>query len=146
MSKKNSQINSIISTSHIEVRYAETDQMGVVHHSVYPIYLEQARLDWLKRIGMHYQKMEDNGIILPLNKLSLEYKKSAIFGDHLEIDVSLSNLPKATMIFDYTIKNQKKELLTIAQTTLVFVNKHTKRPMRCPDHILTLIENASANN
>jgi len=146
LSKKNSQINSIISTSHIEVRYAETDQMGVVHHSVYPIYLEQARLDWLKRIGMHYQKMEDNGIILPLNKLSLEYKKSAIFGDHLEIDVSLSNLPKATMIFDYTIKNQKKELLTIAQTTLVFVNKHTKRPMRCPDHILTLIENASANN
>jgi acyl-CoA thioester hydrolase len=117
--------------------------MGVVHHSVYPVYLEQARIDWLKNIGMHYQKMEDNGIILPLKKLILEYKKSAVFGDRLKIEVSLSERPKATMIFDYSIKNQNEELLTIGQTTLVFVNKHNKRPMRCPNHILTLIENAS---
>lgn len=146
MSKKDSKINSIISASYIEVRYAETDQMGVVHHSVYPVYLEQARIDWLKNIGMHYQKMEDNGIILPLKKLSLEYKKSAVFGDRLKIEVSLSERPKATMIFDYSIKNQNEELLTIGQTTLVFVNKHNKRPMRCPNHILTLIENASVND
>ncbi|MFD0932814.1 acyl-CoA thioesterase [Psychroflexus salinarum] len=142
MSKNYKEINPIITSSSIEVRYAETDQMGVVHHSVYPIYFEQARVDWLRLMGMHYQKMEDNGVMLPLSRLTIDYKKPAKFGDILNVEVSLKKLPGATIIFDYEIKNQDDELLTLGQTILVFVNMTTKRPIRCPDNIMTLIEDA----
>ncbi|WP_019038002.1 acyl-CoA thioesterase [Psychroflexus tropicus] len=142
MSKKNKGISPISVHSEVEVRYAETDQMGVVHHSVYPIYFEQARVDWLREVGMHYQKMEDNGIMLPLSKLTVDYKKPAKFGDILNIETSLHQLPTASILFDYKIKNQSNELLCLGQTVLVFVNKSTRRPIRCPEEIMTLITSA----
>lgn len=113
--------------------------MGVVHHAVYPIYFEQARVDWLKIMGMHYQKMEDSGVMLPLNKLRVDYKKPAKFGDVLKVRTSLHQLPSATITFDYEIRNQHEELLTLGQTVLVFVKQSSGRPMRCPDHIMELI-------
>ena len=146
MSKKNKEIRSISTQSRIEVRYAETDQMGVVHHSVYPIYFEQARVDWLREVGMHYQKMEDSGIMLPLSKLTVDYKKPAKFGDILNVETRLHHLPTASIVFDYEIKNQDKEVITLGQTVLVFVNETTRRPMRCPDHILQLIQEAIPMN
>lgn len=146
MSKNSKDTRPISTSSSIEVRYAETDQMGVVHHSVYPIYFEQARVDWLRLMGMHYQKMEDSGVMLPLSRLTIDYKKPAKFGDILNVEISLNKLPGATIIFDYIIKNQNDELLTFGQTTLVFVNMTTKRPMRCPEHIMALIENAVPKN
>lgn len=139
MSNIYKEIKPISTLSTLEVRYAETDQMGVVHHAVYPIYFEQGRIDWLKIMGMHYQKMEDNGIILPLNKLTIDYKKPAKFGDILRVKTSLKHLPGATIIFDYEIKNQNDDLLTLGQTVLVFVKKSTGRPMRCPEVIMKLI-------
>lgn len=142
MSKNYKEIPPISTTSSIEVRYAETDQMGVVHHAVYPIYFEQARVDWLRTMGMHYQKMEDSGVMLPLNRLTIDYKKPAKFGDILKVKTSLSFLPKATITFDYEIKNQKEEVLTLGQTVLVFVNRSSGRPMRCPEHIMELITNS----
>lgn len=146
MSNNYKKIGAISTQSSIEVRYAETDQMGVVHHSVYPIYFEQARVDWLRTMGMHYQKMEDNGIILPLNKLSVDYKKSAKFGDILNVKTSLNHLPSASIIFDYEIKNQNEDLLTLGQTLLVFVNKSSNKPMRCPEYIMDLILKAIPKN
>ncbi|SDG62179.1 acyl-CoA thioester hydrolase [Psychroflexus sediminis] len=116
--------------------------MGVVHHAVYPIYFEQARVDWLRIMGMHYQRMEDSGVMLPLNKLTIDYKKPAKFGDILMVKTGLYQLPSATITFDYEIRNQYEELLTLGQTVLVFVKQSTGRPMRCPDEIMNLIENA----
>ncbi|MBZ9627497.1 acyl-CoA thioesterase [Psychroflexus sp. CAK1W] len=142
MSKNYKEIRPIFTTSTIEVRYAETDQMGVVHHSVYPIYFEQARVDWLRIMGMHYQKMEDNGVMLPINKLNVDYKRPAKFGDVLRVKTGLYQLPGASITFDYEIRNQKDELLTLGQTVLVFVNQSTRKPIRCPGDIMNLIVDA----
>lgn len=139
MSKNYKPIQPIVTHSTIEVRYAETDQMGVVHHAVYPVYFEQGRIDWLRTVGMHYQKMEDSGVMLPLSKLSVDYKKPAKFSDILNVTTRLHNLPSASITFDYEIRNQHKELLTIGQTLLVFVNKSSNRPMPCPQAVMDLI-------
>jgi acyl-CoA thioester hydrolase len=139
LSKNSKLIKPISTTTSIEVRYAETDQMGVVHHANYPIYFEQARVYWLKLIGMHYQEMEDKGIFLPLSKLTIDYKKPARFGNILNVKTILNTLPSASITFDYEIKNQNEEILTFGQTVLVFVNHNTKRPMRCPQSIMDLI-------
>jgi acyl-CoA thioester hydrolase len=120
--------------------------MGVVHHANYPIYFEQARVNWLRNIGMHYQEMEENGIMLPLSRLIIDYKKPARFGDILNVKTNLNALPSASIIFDYEIKNQHDDILTLGQTVLVFVDKKTRRPMRCPENIMNLILKASPKN
>ena len=58
----------------LKVRYAETDQMGVVHHGNYAQYLEIARIDWLEKIGISYKSMEKNGIMLPVYEMNFKFK------------------------------------------------------------------------
>lgn len=122
--------------SFIRVRYAETDQMGVVHHGNYAEYLEISRIEWLDQFEVSYKAMEDEGIILPVHELSFKFSKSAKFGDTLMVETILRELPGVKITFDYKIYNQEKELLTTASSTLVFMNTKTKRPMKCPEYIL----------
>jgi acyl-CoA thioester hydrolase len=126
-----------ISKTDVEVRYAETDQMGVVHHGVYPQYLELGRLTWLNQFGMHYQKMEDQGILLPVYDMQISYIASAKFGDILEVQTEIQEKPMARIVFMYKIYNKEnRQLLVEACTTLVFVDAKTKKPMRCPSFLL----------
>lgn len=125
-------------TSHslIKVRYSETDQMGVVYHGNYAQYLELGRIEWLDALGISYKKMEEEGIMLPVYKLDITYKKSAVFDDLIRVETTLREIPSARIIFDYKIYNKSDELLTIASTELVFINMATNRPMKCPSYIL----------
>ncbi|MDN6280800.1 MAG: acyl-CoA thioesterase [Psychroflexus sp.] len=123
----------------LEVRYAETDQMQIVHHSNYAIYFEQARVDWLRKQGMHYDKLENEGIMLPLIHLEVNYKKPAVFGDQLQVKTFLTEIPNVKISFDYQIYNQRNELLTSGKTIHAFVSSETRRPMRCPQSILELL-------
>ena len=123
-------------TTFVKVRYAETDQMGVVYHGNYAQYLELARIDWLDHLGISYRWMEENGVMLPVYNLSLTYKKSAKFDDQIRIVTVLRQLPSVRIIFDYEIYNQKDDLLTVASTELIFMNKDSNRPMRCPSYKL----------
>ncbi len=120
----------------LKVRYAETDQMGVVHHGNYAQYLEIARIEWLEKIGISYKSMEKNGIMLPVYEMNFKFKKSAFFDDELKIITSLRQTPDVKIIFDYKIYNQEEELLTTANTTLVFMDAETRRPIRCPEYVL----------
>ena len=127
---------TIKSKSTLRVRYAETDQMGVVHHSNYAKYIELARVDWLDQLGISYKNMEQNKIILPVVSLTIKYIKPAYFDDRLTVYTFLKQKPTVKMIFDYEIYNQNNELITIASTTLAFVNSDTKKPFNCPNYIL----------
>ncbi len=87
------------------VRYGETDQMGVVHHSNYLRYFEVARLEWLSALGVSYTSMEKQGIIMPVIDANLSYKTSALFDDSLIIHIELDEIPKVKIKFSYEIKN-----------------------------------------
>ena len=127
-------------TSNIKVRYAETDQMGVVHHGNYAQYLEVSRVEWLEQLGFSYKKMEAEGVMLPVVDMAMKFKKSAFFDDVLQVKVSLKKIPTVKIEFEYEIFNQKQELLTTASTTLFFMNAKTKRPMSCPETLLEKIK------
>ncbi len=131
----------IISETKIKARYAETDQMGVVHHGNYPQYLEVSRIDWLEKLGVSYKKLEANGVMLPIFTMDFKFKKSAYFDDELNVRTMLRKIPTARIIFDYEIYNQEGELLTTATTTLVFVDAVTRKPIVCPKDLLDRIEN-----
>ena len=76
--------------TYVKVRYAETDQMGVVHHGNYADYLELARLDWLDKLGISYKSMEKEGVKLPVYELHFKFIKSALFDDELKIVTKLT--------------------------------------------------------
>ncbi|MDO6819264.1 thioesterase family protein [Zobellia sp. 1_MG-2023] len=121
------------------VRYSETDQMGVVYHGNYAQYLEMGRVEWLRSKGISYKNMEENGIMLPVVSLSLNYKKSAFYDDLISVETRLKKTPSVRIEFNYVIRNEKQEILLEANTVLVFVDKKSKRPIRCPQNILEII-------
>ena len=123
------------------VRYGETDQMGVVYHGNYAQYLEMGRVEWLRALGISYRSMEENGIMLPVISLQLEYKKSAYYDDLLTVETSLVKTPAVKIEFDYQIFNEKQELLVKGNTVLAFMDMETGRPTRCPDYVLEKLYN-----
>ena len=68
-------------TTRLRVRFKETDQMGVVHHSEYPVWLEVARIEWLRERGLSYRELEDSGISLAVSELAVTYRAAARFDD-----------------------------------------------------------------
>lgn len=124
----------------IKVRYAETDQMGVVYHGNYAQYLEIGRLEWLSALGISYKEMEANDVMLPVVSLNVNYKKPAYYEDILTVSTTLIKQPTASIEFAYEIHNSSGELLTTANTILVFVNMKSNLPMRCPRYILDKLQ------
>jgi acyl-CoA thioester hydrolase len=125
----------------IRVRYGETDQMGVVYHGNYALYLEMGRIEWLRKLGVSYKKMEASGIMLPVISMSLNFKKSACYDDVINVKTQLKNTPTAKIEFEYEITNEEGEIITTATTVLAFIDMKTNRPVRAPQYILDLIEN-----
>ncbi|HET8753073.1 MAG TPA: thioesterase family protein [Salinimicrobium sp.] len=126
--------------TYVKVRYAETDQMGVVYHGNYAQYLEIARIDWLQQLGISYKAMEEEGIMLPVYELILRFKKSAKFDDLLKIETFLVEKPSVRIKFHYKIFNEAEELLTEAETTLIFMDMEQNRPIRCPEYIIQKLD------
>ena len=120
-------------SSPLVVRYGETDQMGVVHHSNYLRYFEVARLEWLTQLGVSYNKMEEEGVMMPVISAQIDYKIPARFEDQLRIKIHLKEIPLVKMTFIYEVVNQKDELVCTATTVLAFMNAKNRKPHRCPE-------------
>lgn len=120
----------------IRVRYGETDQMGYVYYGNYAQYLEIGRVEWLRSFGISYKSMEDSGIMLPVTQMSINYLKPAKYDDLLTIVTRLKKNPLVKIIFDFEIFNEKKELLTTAEVTLVFIDMKKNKPTKAPKSLL----------
>ncbi len=124
----------------IRVRYGETDQMGVVHHGNYALYLEMGRTEWLRKKGISYKQMEDDGVMLPVISMSLNFKKSALYDEVIKVKTTLLKMPSVKIEFNYEIYNERGDILVTANTVLAFIDMKTKRPIKCPDYILEKLD------
>ncbi|WP_396166175.1 acyl-CoA thioesterase [Flavobacterium sp.] len=119
----------------VRVRYAETDQMGVVYHGNYAQYFEMGRVEWLRNFGVSYKWMEDNGVMLPVVSLEMNYKKPARYDDILLVKTILKSQTSVKIEFDYEIYNEQNQLLTTGYSMLVFVDMKTGRPIVPPKYV-----------
>lgn len=119
----------------VRVRYAETDQMGVVYHGNYAQYFEMGRVEWLRNLGISYKWMEENGVMLPVVSLQMNYKKPARYDDLLRVKTILKSQTSVKIEFDYEIYNAENHLLTTGYSMLVFVDMKTGRPMVPPSYV-----------
>ena len=88
----------------LRVRFAETDQMRIAHHAAYVVWLEAARVEWLRRHGLRYRDLEDQGVSLAVAAVELRYRTAARFDDRLVVDVRLVELRSRRLRFAYRIE------------------------------------------
>lgn len=117
----------------LRIRYGETDRMGYAYYGNYAEYFEVARVEALRNLGFSYRKLEDEGVMLPVLNYSVKYLKPLFYDDEITIKVTISEIPTARIRFDYEVYNEKDELTTVADTTLVFINRSVNKPCPAPD-------------
>ena len=88
----------------LRVRFAETDQMRIAHHAAYVVWLEAARVEWLRERGLRYRDLEDEGVSLAVAGLSVQYRAAARFDDELAIDVRLLEARSRRLRFGYRVE------------------------------------------
>ena len=128
----------------LRVRYAETDQMGYCYYGNYAQYYEVARVETLRSLGISYQKLEAKGLLLPVSDFSIKYILPALYDQELTIRCDFKELTEFKIIFDYETYNEDSKLLNFGNTTLVFVDKQTKKPVNCPIDLKNQLINISS--
>lgn len=108
-------------------RYAETDQMGIIHHSVYAVWYEQARTEYFTKVGMKYDEIEASGLMTPLVELNCKYKRPAYYNQEVEVRTKLIELSPVKFTVEYNIYDKDGVLLNIGRTTLAWADKETFR-------------------
>ncbi len=115
----------------VEVRYAETDQMGVVHHSVYLVWFELARTRLCLETGFHYAEIEEHGFYLVVTRTETRLVSAARYGDVVAVSSRLGKLTSRGLRFEYAVE-RRGELLASGATEHVWVDRKTGRPCRIP--------------
>jgi acyl-CoA thioester hydrolase len=121
------------SETKVRVRYAETDQMGVVYHSNYFLYYEVARVESIRQLGFTYADIEKTGVIMPVVEVQAKFIRSALYDDLLTIKTFLTELPAHHKIeFHHEVYNEKNELLATSRIILYFMEAKTMKRTTMP--------------
>ena len=107
------------------VQYYETDRMGITHHSNYIRWMEEARADFLEKKGWPYERIEEEGIISPVNSVDCRYKKPTTFADEVDIEVSVLEFNGVKLKIGYVMK-RGEETVCEGESMHCFLNKEGK--------------------
>lgn len=131
----------------LRVRFAETDQMRVAHHAAYAVWLEAARVEWLRGHGLRYRDLEEAGVSLAVAGLTLRYAAAAHFDDLLRIEVVLREARSRRLAFGYRIErvDEAPRLLATAETVHVPTDARG-RAVRLPADWLSAIRDLAARD
>ena len=100
-----------------QAQYYETDQMGIIHHSNYIRWMEEARIAYMDELGFPYKKVEEAGIISPVLSVQCDYKAMTYFGDRVCIDVKLSSFRGVKYEISYEMRDEKTGELRASATS-----------------------------
>lgn len=117
----------MVSKTKLIVRYRETDQMGIVHHSVYPVWFECGRTDFIQSTGITYGQMEKDGVRLPLIGLKCRYMYPSYYEDKITVKTSIQNMTPTRITFFYEIfRNGIDKPVVEGETEHVWANEKLK--------------------
>lgn len=116
------------------VRYAETDKMGIVHHSNYPIWFEAGRTAFIKEAGMQYSLIEDKGLMLPLIKLECSFYKPAFYEDEIIVRTKIEDFTPIRLTFSYGVFRWGDDELIVAGKTFHVWTGEDLKPLSVKKH------------
>ncbi len=108
------------------VRYAETDQMKIAHHSNYIVWFEMARIDFMEKLGIFYSDLEKQGYLMPVVEVNAIYIKPAFFAETLLIKTLIKDKPGGRVRFDYEVYNSYNEKICTGFSIHGFMNQENK--------------------
>jgi acyl-CoA thioester hydrolase len=113
-------VSGRVVSAELRVRYAETDQMGVVYHANYLAWCEVGRTEFIRAAGRSYAELESDGVMLAVSEMAIRFRAPARYDEIVRIDTTLRDVRSRSMIFDYSIVNQATgSLLVTAHSSLV---------------------------
>ena len=117
----------------VEIRYADTDQMGVVHHAVYPIYCEIGRTRLMASRGLPYRELEAAGIYLMVVDMTCRFKAPCRYGDEVVVKTRISQLKRRLIAFEYQVARSGSPGILFEGTTKHLFSKGTEGTVSCPE-------------
>ncbi len=119
----------LVTNSEVTVRYAETDQMGVVYHANYLVWCEIGRTELIEKLGFRYAEMEKVGVLSPVTNIQLSYKAPAKYGETVVVRTWIEEYNGIRVTYGYEIVNENGDTCVTGQSEHVCVNKNTFRPI-----------------
>lgn len=130
--------------SRVRVRYAETDQMGVVYYANYLVWFEVGRTDLLRSAGWSYREMEADGVSLPVIEAHCCYRESAKYDDELEVRTTGTTVSKVRVEFQYEVVRTRDQAMLATGSTVHASLDRNGRPCRMPERVRDLLARADA--
>lgn len=126
----------------LRVRYSETDQMGVVHHASYLVYLEEGRTALMRELGFPYDEVERRGLGMAVRRVEVRYRAAARYGDHVLVRTRVERFRGASIQYVYEVLREKdRELLATGSAEVACLTLGTDlRPTPLPDDIRESLE------
>lgn len=128
-----------VATARVRVRYAETDQMGVVYYAHYLVWFEIGRTEWLRETGWTYRAMEAEGIGLPVIEAHCEYKSGARYDDELDVRTRARLVSAVRLAFDYDVARCADGQVLATGYTIHAAIDRSGRPVRLPARVKELL-------
>lgn len=119
----------------LTVRYAETDAQGIVHHSVYLVWFEEGRSDFLRQRGLPYSDLEQSGYCIVVAEAEVKYRAPSCYEDRLTVTTTLERARGKVLEFRYRAEKEDGTLVAEGRTVHVVLGPD-RRPMPLPDEIL----------
>ena len=120
----------LVSKSEIEVRYAETDQMGIVYHANYLVWMEVGRTKLIEDLGFSYAGLEAEGILSPVIDLEIAYKKPLRYGETATVNTWVDEYNGMRIVYGYEILTPSGEVAIKAKSSHVCVQRDTFKPIK----------------
>ena len=114
--------------------------MGVVHHSNYVNFYEQARTELLREMGTTYKLLEESGVMLPVVSVHMDFYTPGRYDDLLTVRITIAEAPRAKMVFDHEVLNEAGELGNRGRVVLAYMNAQTRRATRAPEWFYRIFE------
>jgi len=121
-------------------RYGEVDQMGYVYHANYVSYFHQARTELMRELGIEDNKLEAQRVMMPVISMNLRYHKPAKYDELLAITTHIHEIPSTRFNFRFEARNEQNEQICTADSTVVFVDSLSRKPLRAPQFIIEKLE------
>ena len=130
----------VTSTTTLRVRYAETDAMGIVHHAVYPVWMELGRSDLLRQLGESYAAWEAQGVFLAVGELRVKFRAAARYDELVEVRTWVQSAGRRKVVFAYEVLRGAVRLVEGETTHLIVGPDRSSRVL--PEAMLALVRSA----
>ena len=130
----------ITTTTKYRVRYADTDQMGVVYYGNYGRLYEIGRSEMVRQMGFPYVELEKRGIVMPVYSVEARYRSVLKYDELITIETTLKEIPAARIEFFHRIYNEAGDLAHEAKAVLVFMDMKNNKLIRAPEELVNVLE------